>query len=158
MSHRAGRISVLLSVAACAAAVGPVAAADASDATIRATVATAAPKIDRTQAKILDGLASYQSTHSASALVKAIKAQDKTLKVLRTKLRPQVASTANGTKGKADIVKGLGLIVKSNNMLAKELTQSASGKAVSTSQLKAVNKLAKKGNADLNTGGKLLNI
>jgi hypothetical protein len=138
--------------------VGPVAAADASDATIRATVADAGPKIDRSQAKIIDGLASYQSTHSAAALIKAVKAQDRTLTALQNRLRPQAASTAHGTKGKADIVKGLALIVKSNKTLVKDLTRSPSGEAVSTAQLKAVTKLAKKGNDDLNAGGKLLSV
>jgi hypothetical protein len=81
---------------ACAAVTGPVAAAQASDASIRAIVKSDIPKITRSQAKILDGLATYEKSHSATAVIKAIKAQNRDLAALEKKLASQTPTTANG--------------------------------------------------------------
>ena len=158
MSHRSRRISSGAALVACVAAIGPVAAAQASDATIRSTVKSAVPKIEKSQAKIIDGLSTYQQTHNPTALIKAIRGQSKTLKALETKLSSQPASSANGSKGKADIVKGLRLIIGSNNTLAKELAQSAHHAPVSKAKVKAATAADTKGNRDLNAGSKLLKL
>jgi hypothetical protein len=145
-------------VLACTAVAGPVAAADASDATLRSTIKTAVPKIEKSQAKLIDGLTAYQKTHNPTALIKAIKGQSRTLSALETKLSQESASSANGTKGKTDIVKGLGLIIGSNTTLAKELQQSAHHAPVSKAKLKAATKADTRGNRDLNAGSKLLKL
>ncbi|HEX3691252.1 MAG TPA: hypothetical protein VHV28_16240 [Solirubrobacteraceae bacterium] len=134
------------------------AAAQASDATIRSAIKTAVPKIQKSQNKVLKGLTTYQSTHNPTALIKAVKSQNKALNALETKLMSQSGSTANGKKGKADVVKGLRLIVGSNNTLAKELRQSAHHAPVSKAKLKAATAADVKGNRDLNAGTKLLKL
>ena len=121
-------------------------------------IATCRPKIEKSQAKIIDGLSTYQKTHNPTALIKAIKGQSKTLKALETKLSSQPASSANGSKGKADIVKGLRLIIGSNNTLAKELAQSAHHAPVSKAKVNAATAADTKGNRDLNAGSKLLKL
>ncbi len=134
---------------------GPVAAAQASDAQIRGTVKADVPKIIKSQAKILDGLATYEKTHSAKPLISASEKQNRVLKALETKLSRESSSTAAGAKGKADIIKGLKLIVGSNTILIKHLQ---SGQPLSASQQKAAVSAAKKGNSDLNAGGRLLKV
>ena len=62
---------------------------------------TAVPKIEKSQAKLIDGLSAYQKTHNPTALIKAVKGQSKTLTALEAKLASQPASSANGTKVKA---------------------------------------------------------
>jgi hypothetical protein len=151
-------MATVLSALGCLAAVGPVTSAQASDATIRSAIKTAVPKIEKSQAKLINGLSTYQTTHNPTALMKAIKGQDKTLKALETKLSAQSPSSANGTKGKADIVKGLRLIVGSNGTLAKELEQSAHHAPVSKAKLKASTAADVKGNRDLTAGSKLLKL
>jgi hypothetical protein len=135
-----------------------VTAAQASDGTIRSAIKTAVPKIESSQAKLIKGLSTYQKTHNPTALIKAIKGQDKTLNALETKLSAQSASSADGTKGKADVVTGLRLIVGSNKTLAKELAQSAHHAPVSKAKLKAATAADVKGNRDLNAGSKLLKL
>ncbi len=152
--HTAGTAALLT----CAAVAGPVAAAQASDATIRSTLKTAVPKIEKSQAKLINGLAAYQRTHNPTVLIKAINAQSKTLRALETKVSGQPASSAAGTKGKSDIVKGLRLIVGSNTTLAKELQLSAHHAPVSKAKLKAATTADEKGNRDLNAGTKLLKL
>jgi hypothetical protein len=158
MSRRFRHIAGTASVLACAAVAGPVAAASASDATLRSVIKTAVPKIEKSQAKLINGLAAYQTTHNPTALIKAIKGQNTTLKALESKLSGQSASSSNGTKGKADIVTGLRLVIGSNTTLAKELQQSANHAPVSKAKLKAATTADEKGNRDLNAGTKLLKL
>lgn len=158
MSRRFRRTSLVSSLAACAAVAGPVAAAQASDATLRSTVTRALPAIARSQTKILNGLSTLDRTHKAAALIKAINTQDKTLTTLETKLTGEAPSSAAGTKGKADIIAGLKLIVSSNHTVTKELKKASRKQAVSTAQLKAADNAEKAGNRKLNAGAKLLKI
>lgn len=147
--------SGLAAATACVALAGPIAAAQASDATIRGTINSTVPKIVKSQAKVLDGLATYDKTRSAKTLITAIKTQNGVLKALKGKLSRESASSANGAKGKADIVNGLGLIVRSNTALAKHLQ---SGKPLSHAEANTAITQDKKGNDDLNAGGKLLRV
>jgi hypothetical protein len=156
MSHRLGRFSLLVPIVACAAVIGPVSVAQASDASLRSTVEAGIPKITRSQAKILDGEAAFEQTHSAAALVKAVKAQDKTLKTLDTKVKGQSPSTPVGTKAKSDIVKGLRLIVASNTSLVSDYKLAQQGHPVTRAQLNVMVNEANTGNVDMLTGIKLL--
>lgn len=158
MSRRFRHTPAVAPLLAAVAMLGPVAAAQANDASLRAALKTDAPKINHSQAKILDGLATYQKTNSPSALIKAIHAQNIDLKSLQVKVSGDSPSSATGAKAKADIVKGLRLIIGSNNTLAKALQRSATGKPVSKSKLEAALSADRKGNADLNTGAKLLKV
>ncbi|HTW12593.1 MAG TPA: hypothetical protein VME01_07615, partial [Solirubrobacteraceae bacterium] len=110
----------------------------------------------RSQAKILDGIATLQQKKSVTPLVNAIKAQDRNLSALRNHLDRESASTAAGAKGKTDPVIGLELIINSNQTLAKDLSRAAKNQTVSKAQLKGAVAKAKKGNVDLNNGSKML--
>ena len=144
---------VAAALGACAVLAGPIAAAQASNATLLATIKSGFPKIIKSQAKILDGLATYDKTHSKTPLIKAIKTQNGVLKALEVRLSHGSPSSAQGARGKAEVIKGLGLIVGSNTTLVKHLQ---SGKSLSKAQSKAAVKAATKGNLDLSAGAKLL--
>jgi hypothetical protein len=148
-------ISLLSALLACGAIIGPVATAQASDATIRATLKSAHPTMQKDQVKVQDGIAIYEKRHSSTALIKALNRQATDLHALQGKLSGQSASSTKGAKGKADIVKGLGLVAKSDTGLAKAL-RAAHGKPVPRSQLTTAVATAKKGNRDLAAGMKLL--
>jgi hypothetical protein len=158
VSRRSRRIGSVASAVACAAAIGPVAAAQASDASIRSTIKTAVPKLEKAQAKVINALAAYQRTHSPTALIKAIGTQNKALGSLETKLSGESSSSARGAQGKTDIVTGLRLIIGSNHTLAKELQKSAEHAPVSKAKVKAATAADVKGNRDLNAGSKLLKL
>lgn len=158
MSRRLTRASLVSSLVACAAVGGPVAAAQASDHSLRTTVKRAVPAIGRSQSKILSGLATLDRTHKVSPLIRAINTQDRTLMALERKLTAEAPSSARGAKGKSDIITGLKLIVGSNEMMAKDLKKASKKQAVSRAQLRAATRAAKKGNADLNAGAKLLKV
>lgn len=157
MSHHSRRLAVASAVT-CVAAIGPAAAAHASDATIRSAIKAAVPKIEKSQAKLIDSLATYKKTHNPTALISAVKAENATLRALETRLSHRSASTTDGAKGKAAIVTGLRLIIGSNTTLAKELQQSARHAPVSKAKLKASIAEDNKGNRDLNAGSKLLKL
>jgi hypothetical protein len=152
------RVSVMSLITGCAVVLGPVAGAQATDATLRATIKNDVPKITRSQAKILDGLATLQKSGSAKAIVKAINAQDRNLTALKNRVAGQSSSTSAGSKGKSDVTKGLALIVKSNTTLAGDLSKASSGKPVSKTQVKAATAEVKKGNVEINAGAKLLKV
>jgi hypothetical protein len=154
MRHSAGTATVL----ACAAVAGPVAAASASDASIRSAIKSSVPKIQKSQAKLINSFTAYEKTHNPAAPLTALKGQNKTLTALEIKLSGQSASSTNGTRGKNDIVKGLRLIVGSNNTLATELQKSANHTPVSKAKIKAATAADTKGNKDLVAGTKLLNL
>jgi hypothetical protein len=158
MSHRFRRSLIAGPLAVCVAVAGSASIAHASDAGLSASVKADVPQITRTQAKVLDGLAAYEKTHSTSVLIKAIRAQDSNLETLKSKLSGEAPSSATGTKAKAEIIKGLGLIVSSNKHLVNDLQKGAAGKSVSKAQLRAVIAADKKGNLDFNTGAKLLGV
>jgi uncharacterized membrane protein len=68
MSHHFGRTWLIGPLVIGAAAIGPVAAAHASDASLRTTVKADVPAITRSQAKIKAGEATLKKTHSITQL------------------------------------------------------------------------------------------
>lgn len=150
------RRAAVASLIAGGIATAPVAVAQASDSSLRTTVKNDVPRITASQAKILTGLSKFEKTHSATALIKAIKAQDRNLTALKHRLSGESASSTAGGHGKADIVRGLTLIVGSNTTLAKDVAKAASHKSVSKAQVAAASAADKKGNRDLVAGAKLL--
>jgi hypothetical protein len=158
MSHHFGRSLLIGPLVICAAALGPVAAAHASDASLRATVKSDVPAITRSQAKITAGQAALKKTHSITKLIKAVKAQDTNLIRLRTRVQGESSSTPTGAKGKADVVMGLELIVTSNRALNKFIEQESLGIKVSKARLNVSVRDDKRGNALFVAGAKLLGV
>jgi hypothetical protein len=158
MTSQIRRITVSTLLFGCVTVLGPVAAAQATDATIAATVKNDLPKITRSQARILDGIATLQKNNAVTPLIRAIKAQNRNLTTLRKAVMSQTASTSGGSQGQSDIVTGLQLIVRSNTTLSKDLARSAKGEAFSKRRLKAAVAAEKRGNRDIDAGGKLLSV
>lgn len=139
-------------------AIGPVTVAQASDASIRATVRSDVPRITASQARIESGLARFQRRHSPAALISAVRAQNRNLGALRRRLAGQAPSSARGRRGKSDIVRGLALIIHSNQVLIRDLHRSAHGRPTPRRELLAAVRTDKRGNRDIDAGGRLLHV
>lgn len=139
-------------------AIGPAALAQATDASISATVRGDVPRITASQAHIDSGLARFEKSHSPTALISAVRAQNRTLSALRRRLAGQAPSSARGRRGKLDIVRGLTLIIRSNQVLIRDLHRSAHGKPTPRRELLAAVSADKRGNRDINAGARLLHV
>jgi hypothetical protein len=114
------RLSLLSGVALCAVLGGPIAGAQASDNSIRATLNSFAPKIVRDETAVRNGLNQYPQGKS-QPLIKALTHEVGDLHSLKSKLKHESASSAAGAKGKTDIVKGLSLIASAYSALRKDV-------------------------------------
>jgi len=149
-----GRCSVLLGVALCAVLGGPLAVAQASDSSLRATLSSYAPKIVKDENAVKNGLVGYPQG-KVRPLVRALNHEVADLHALRKKLTRDSASSAKGRKAKADIVAGLGLIATAYGALRKDV-RAAHGGPVPSAQVNAAVATDKKGRKKLLTGLHLL--
>ena len=148
------RFSVLSGVALCAILGGPIAVAQASDNTLRATLNSFAPKIVKDENAVRKGLNGYPHG-KVKPLVKALNHEVADLHTLKSKLSHEHASSARGRKGKNDIVNGLALIAKAYGALRSDV-QTAHGGPVPRSQVTAAVNTDKKGRSKLLAGLHLL--
>src|ERR1700744_5052440 len=114
LSRRSAVGIVTAVLAACAMVAGPTAAASASDTTIKLALLHAAPGLHRSDLRLRAAFTRYASTHRAGPVVRAIRAQDRDISRLQTKVRRSSASTTDGSRARLDIVAGLGDILRSN--------------------------------------------
>ena len=155
MSRRSAvRLAAAL-LAAVAMIAGPIAAASASDTTIKLALMHAAPGLNRSGLRLRAALARYDRTHRASPVIRAIRAQDRDLFALQTKVRRSSASTRNGTRARHDILLGLGYILRSNYGVNRHLRRQGSA-GLSPAQLRTAQRLARRGDALYRRGIKLL--
>jgi hypothetical protein len=148
------RCSLLSGVALCAVLVGPIAAAQASDSTLRATLNNYAPKIVKDENAVKSGLAGYPKG-KVKPLVRALNREVNDLNRLKAALTHDSGSSAAGRKAKKEIVKGLGLIASAYSALRADV-QAAHGGAVSKAKVNAAVNTDKKGRTKLLAGLKLL--
>jgi hypothetical protein len=148
------RYSLVAGVALFALMVGPVAAAQASNATIVATLNQWGPKIVKDENAVAKGLKGYPQG-KAKPLVKALNHEVSDLHRLNHTLRGESASTKAGRKGKNKVTKGLGLIATAYASLSRDVKQ-ANGGPVAASKVNAAVATDKKGRKDLKAGLKLL--
>ena len=154
MPRSVRRFSLLSGVALCAMLAGPVAGAQASDNTIRATLNNFAPKIVKDENAVRNGLTQYPKGKS-KPLIKALGHEVGDLHSLKSKLAHESASSAAGAKGKADIVKGLGLIAKAYSTLRGDVL-AVHGGPVAKAKVNAAVNTDKKGRSKLLAGLHLL--
>jgi hypothetical protein len=145
---------VLAGVALCAVLVGPTAVAQASDNTIRATLNSYSSKIVNDENAVKNGLVGYPQG-KVKPLVRALTREVSDLHSLKRKLSQETASSATGRNGKADVIKGLGLIANAYGALMRDV-QAAHGGPVPPSQVAAAVNTDKKGRSKLLAGLKLL--
>ncbi|HEY3771798.1 MAG TPA: hypothetical protein VGL69_02295 [Solirubrobacteraceae bacterium] len=142
-------------LAACAMIGGPIAAANASDITIKLALLHAAPVLHRSDLRLRAAFARYANTHRAGPVIRAVRAQDRDISALQTTVRRSSASTGDGSRGRRDIIAGLGYILRSNYGVNGHLRrQGAAG--LSPSQLRTAQRLARRGSALYRRGIKLL--
>lgn len=97
----------------------------------------------------------YARTHRAGPIVRAIRVQDRALSALRRKVSRTAASSSRGLRVRRDIVRGIGLVLKSNEQVSRHLRrQGAAG--LSPAQLRSAQRLARRGNLIYRKGVKLL--
>jgi hypothetical protein len=97
------RFSVLSGVTLCAVLVGPIAAAQASNNTLRATLNSYSAKIVKDENAVKNGLAGYPQG-KVKPLIHALTTEIRDLHALRTKLADDSASSAEGATAKSEIV------------------------------------------------------
>lgn len=148
------RFLVLSGVALCAVLGGPLAVAQASDNSLRATLNSFAPKIVNDENAVKNGLIGYPQG-KVRPLVRALTHEVADLHTLKQKLAGQSASSAKGGMAKADIVKGLGLIASAYTALRTDV-QNAHGGPVSSGKVNAAVATDKKGRKKLLAGLHLL--
>ena len=148
------RFSVLSGLALCAVLCGPIAVAQASDNTLRATLNSFAPKIVKDENAVHNGLIGYPQG-KVKPLVRALSHEVSDLHSLKGKLANDSASSAQGATGRADIIKGLGLIAKAYGALLKDV-KAAHGGPVPAAKVNAAVKTDKKGRKNLLAGLHLL--
>ncbi len=164
MPRSVRRFSLLSGVALCAILGGPIAFAQASDNSIRSTLNYYAPIIcahttasgictKGEEAAVTRGLEGYPGSHKR--LVRALGREVATLRTMKRKLISESASSAAGSKGKKDIVKGLTLIANAYAALRHDV-QVANGGPVPASNVNAAVSTDKKGRKNLGAGLKLL--
>jgi hypothetical protein len=134
---------------------GPIAAANASDTTIKLALLHATPGLNRSGLRLRAALARYERTHRASPVIRAIRAQDRDLSALQTKVRRSSASSTNGSRARRDILLGLGDILRSNYGVNGHLRRQGSV-GLSPSQLRTAQRLARRGDTLYRRGIKLL--
>ena len=154
MPRSVRRLSLLSGVALCAILGGPIAGAQASDNSIRATLNSFAPKIVRDETAVRNGLTQYPQGKS-QPLIKALMHEVGDLHSLKSKLKHESASSADGAKGKTDIVKGLSLIASAYSALRKDVL-AVNGGPVPKAQVTAAVNTDKKGRSKLLAGLHLL--
>jgi hypothetical protein len=147
-------LSVLVS---CAVLAGPMVGAQASDTTIRETIIAWNSRINRDEAAVLRGLATFETNHqNTGPVIKAMAHEENDLHKLTAKLDRESASTVRGRRGKADVTAGLRLIAKSYGDLVHIYQAMGSANPVLPAKILATMTLVKKGRAKFDAGIKLL--
>ena len=154
MPRSVRRRLVLMGVAASAVLGGPVAVAQASDNTIKATLNQYAPKIARDEIAIKNGIAGY-ARGKVKPLLRALNAEVGTLHIMNFKLRHESASSSTGRKAKGDIVAGVKLIAGAYTDLRNGV-KAANGGPVPASLVNSAVHKDKRGRTKLLAGLKLL--
>ena len=139
----------------CTALAGPVAAAQATDNDIRATLNIYGPKVVKDEAAVKKGIHVDYPMGKWHLLVRALKHEISDLHSLNKTLKSESASSANGAKGKRDVVKGLGLIASAYGALERDIL-AVHGGAVPVSKVNAAMATNAKGIKKLKAGLRLL--
>lgn len=156
MPYSKQRRVVLSALVGCAALGGPVASAQASNATLRTTLTSYNARIDRDEARVLNGVATYEQHHNAKPLIRALRREVTDIHRLDARLARESASTPKGRKGKREILRGLKLIASAYGALATDIQHASSGQPLSQAAVKATVAKDKKGRADFLKGARLL--
>ncbi len=121
MSTRLAVRTAAVALAMSAMIGGPVAAASASNFTIKLAVVRASPGLRHRQTRLRRALRRYKASHRAAPVIRAIRAQDRDLSALRSKVRRSSASSRVGARARREIITGLGLVLRSNYAVSTDL-------------------------------------
>lgn len=150
---RSVRRWALLAVAVCAVLGGPVAAAQASDNTMRATLMSYRGTFDRDEAAIQKAENEYPQG-KWRPLVRALHQEAADIHAEVSMLTPESPSTTAGARAKSEILRGLRLVRAGERSLA-HYVQLAKGGALNPKAAAAI-KTVRAGSKSLKAGTKLL--
>jgi hypothetical protein len=148
------RFSLLSGVALCAILAGPIAASQATDNSLRATLNRFAQKIANDEAAVRSGLQGYPQGR-VRPLTRALKHEVGDLHALKSQLSHQSASSSAGARGKKDIISGLTLIASAYATLRVDVL-AAHGGPVPAAQVNAAVNTDKTGRTKFLAGLHLL--
>jgi len=151
------RLTLLSGLALCALLGGPLAAAQASDNSLRATLDSFGPKIAKDESAVKQGLTVDYPEGKWRPLTRALKHEVGDLHSLKSQLSNESASSATGAKAKRDIIKGLGQIASAYGTLRKDVL-AVHGGPVPAAKVNAAVSTDKKGVKVYKAGLKLLRI
>lgn len=148
-----GRL-VPVAVVAGACLAGPIAGAQASNASIARTLAKANTRISKDEKAVSAGLKAYSHGRVHPA-VKALRHEVSDIHSLVAVVKRESASDASGRRGKREIESGLSLIAKSYGNLANDIVKAGPG-GVPASQVNAAVRKDEHGRREFQAGVKKL--
>jgi hypothetical protein len=136
---------------------GPIAVAQASNASIIATFRAANGRFNRDEATLRKALNRFSSHKTGSKpVIKALRHEVRDIRPVNRRIKGERASTARGRRGKAAVTKGLTMIANAYAQLATDLQRARQGHPVSRAQLNAISAKARNGHNKLVAGLRLL--
>ncbi len=122
---------IVSAIASCGVLAGPIAVAQASNASIVATFRAANRHINADETAITNKVNAYKRDHKAGPVIAALRHEVRDIRSLNGRLKGERASTRKGARGKADITRGLALIANAYGALATDIAKARAGHPVS---------------------------
>jgi hypothetical protein len=150
-----GRIALFTITLGCALS-GPVAAASASDASIKAVIKSYDSKILIAEGHLVTTIGEYKRSGNPAGVQKAIRTESSVLLSLRSKIASQSASSPRVKLGKAKFVKGLQKVVAAYRQLGKAFGEKKVSSIAAKAEAKKAVSIIKSARVELHEGAKLL--
>jgi hypothetical protein len=144
---------VVVASIACGGLAGPIAVAQASNASIIATFKAANGRFNSDEAalrKRLNAFAHHKT--GAKPVIRALRHEVRDIRPVNRRIKGEHASSAKGRRGKAAVTKGLTMIANAYSQLASALQRAQAGHPVSRAQLNAISAKARSGHNRLVAG------
>jgi hypothetical protein len=145
-------------IGACAALLGPVGAAQASDTSIASTFAAASRRLNADEAAVAKAVKRYRRDGRVRPVIAVLRREVRDIRAVRRRINRQSASTRKGRRGKGDVISGLSLIASAYAVLASDIQKAHAGHPVSASRLRVTVDRDRRGRAKLLAGLRLLGL
>jgi hypothetical protein len=148
---------VVVAAIACGVLAGPIAVAQASNASIIATFRAANGRFNSDEATLRKRLNAFAKHRTgAKPVIRALRHEVRDIRPVDRRIKGERASSAKGRRGKAAVTKGLTMIANAYSQLATDLQRAQAGHPVTRAQLNAISARARNGHNKLVAGLRLL--